>query len=425
MVNDLFVNSEIGLLKKLIVHRPDVGIDRISPKRAGELLFDDIVFLPTMRDEHDVFTEILSLLIGRENVLETEVLIRESLDSSADLKEELIQKIQEWEELPLAWVDELNGMENEQLAKVLISGYDSKGDRIYFDPIPNFIFTRDIGLTIKDHIVITKAAKSVRHRENLLTRFFLYAHPMFSHLSKEGKLINLNLVNEFPPSRYGEPISIEGGDLMLINDDYLLIGSSERTTEHALMVLKSVLFEKGLIKNVVEVDVPKERSFMHIDTLFTQINHRHFVGYKPIVKDGLGSYVTVHRMNGEIVEYPSVLDFMHIELSKNIQFIWSGNGMSPYQEREQWTDGCNLLTIRPGLAITYDRNPMTEKAFKDFGYQVIHAKELIHQIKNEKLDPASIQNTIITISSSELSRARGGPHCMSFPVSRELLLADV
>lgn len=99
--------------------------------------------------------------------------------------------------------------------------------------------------------------------------------------------------------------------------------------------------------------------------------------------------------------------------------------MSPYQEREQWTDGCNLLTIRPGLAITYDRNPMTEKAFKDFGYQVIHAKELIHQIKNEKLDPASIQNTIITISSSELSRARGGPHCMSFPVSRELLLADV
>ncbi|MBK9272447.1 MAG: arginine deiminase [Saprospiraceae bacterium] len=425
MLKDLYVNSEIGNLKKLIVHRPDVGIDRISPKRAGELLFDDIVYLPTMRDEHDVFTKILGFLIGSENVLETEVLIRESLDASMDLKAELILKIKEWEELPKAWVDELNNMDHVELAKVLISGYDSKGDKIYFDPIPNFIFTRDIGLAIKDHIVITKAAKSVRHRENLLTRFFLYAHPLFAHLNLENKLINLNLVDEFPPSRDGEPISIEGGDLMLINDDYLLIGSSERTTEHALMVLKKVLFNKGLIKNVVEIDVPKERSFMHIDTLFTQINHRQFVGYKPIVKDGFGSYVTVHRMNGEVMEYPSVLDFMQNELGKNIQFIWSGNGKSPYQEREQWTDGCNLLTIRPGLAITYDRNPKTEKAFKDFGYQVIHATELLENFQSGKMNPAELKDTIITISSSELSRARGGPHCMSFPVSRETLIKDV
>lgn len=418
MIREIFADSEIYPLQKVIVHRPDVGIDRISPRRAGELLFDDIVFLPTMREEHDLFTEVLSLFIGKENVLETETLIKESLDSSKELKDELIQKIKEWEELPQSWVHELYEMDHANLAQVLISGYYAKTDKIFFDPIPNFIFTRDIALTIKNQIVITKAAKSVRHRENLLTRFFLYAHPLFSHLVNENRLINLNLIDIFPPSNKGEPISIEGGDLMLLNHNYLLIGSSERTTEHALNVLKKVLFERNLVKNVVEVDVPKERSFMHIDTLFTQIHHQHFVGFKPIVKDGLGSYVTVHRSNGDIKEYPSVLDFMHAEISSQIEFIWTGNGESPYQEREQWTDGCNLLTIRPGIALTYDRNPFTERAFREKGYNVVHAKDFISDVKLNKVDPHQVQKTIITISSSELSRARGGPHCMSFPVLR-------
>lgn len=103
-------------------------------------------------------------------------------------------------------------------------------------------------------------------------------------------------------------------------------------------------------------------------------------------------------------------------MDPDIQFIWSGNGESPYQEREQWTDGCNLLTLRPGVALTYDRNPKTEIAFKNAGYQVIHATDFLSM----DLDPAGIENTIITLPSSELSRARGGPHCMSCPVLREL-----
>ena len=222
-------------------------------------------------------------------------------------------------------------------------------------------------------------------------------------------------MDEFPPSKKGEPISIEGGDLMLLNEDYLLIGSSERTTNHALQTLMRVLFERDLIRNVVEVDVPKERSFMHIDTLFTQINKDLFVGFKPIVKDGLGSYVTVHRKSGSIVEYPSVIDFMHAELSPKIEFIWSGNGESPYQEREQWTDGCNLLTLRPGIALTYDRNPKTETAFRNAGYQVLHAQDILQ----DDMDVSKLNNTIITLPSSELSRARGGPHCMSCPVLRD------
>lgn len=412
----VYVDSEIKPLKKLIVHNPDEGIDRISPRRAGELLFDDIVHLPTMQNEHRVYQNVLRRFIGSEHVLETQTLIKESLDADSKIKEEVLNLIKDFEELPSNTYKLLLDLDHETLSEVLISGYYKKEEQIVFDPVPNFIFTRDIATTVNDHVVITKASKYVRYRENLLTRFIFHAHPFFSYLAKENKLINLNVVDEFPPSKKGEPISIEGGDLMMIHKDYLLIGSSERTTDHALQSLKRVLFEKNIVKNVVEIDVPKERSFMHIDTIFTQINQTHFVGYKPIVKDGLGSYVTIHRNDGSLVEYPSVLDFLHAELDPDIQFIWSGNGESPYQEREQWTDGCNLLTLRPGVALTYDRNPKTEIAFKNAGYQVIHATNFLSM----DLDPAGIENTIITLPSSELSRARGGPHCMSCPVLREL-----
>lgn len=412
----VYVDSEIKPLKKLIVHNPDEGIDRISPRRAGELLFDDIVHLPTMQNEHRVYQDVLRRFIGTEHVLETQTLIKESLDADSKVKEEVLNLIKDFEELPSDTYKLLLDLDHETLSEVLISGYYKKEEQIVFDPVPNFIFTRDIATTINDHVVITKASKYVRYRENLLTRFIFHAHPFFSYLAKENKLINLNVVDEFPPSKKGEPISIEGGDLMMIHKDYLLIGSSERTTDHALQSLKRVLFEKNIVKNVVEIDVPKERSFMHIDTIFTQINQTHFVGYKPIVKDGLGSYVTIHRNDGSLVEYPSVLDFLHAELDPDIQFIWSGNGESPYQEREQWTDGCNLLTLRPGVALTYDRNPKTEIAFKNAGYQVIHATDFLRM----HTDPAGIENTIITLPSSELSRARGGPHCMSCPVLREL-----
>jgi arginine deiminase len=109
---------------------------------------------------------------------------------------------------------------------------------------------------------------------------------------------------------------------------------------------------------------------------------------------------------------------MHEEMSPEIDFIWSGMGESPYQEREQWTDGCNLLTIKPGVALTYDRNTFTEKAFRNKGYDVIHSSDFLKMVAEENKRPEDIQNTIITLSSSELSRARGGTHCMSFPVAR-------
>lgn len=153
----VYANSEIGQLEKVIVHRPDIGIARISPKRAELLLFDDIVHLPLMQEEHDIFTFVLKKLIGEENVLESERLLEEALAVNHPLKAELIEKVLRIEELPASYADTFKHFSNKTLCDILINGYDEENDVIYFDPIPNFIFTRDIAITVLDHVIITKA----------------------------------------------------------------------------------------------------------------------------------------------------------------------------------------------------------------------------------------------------------------------------
>lgn len=413
------VNSEIGKLKKVIVHRPDRGISRITPKRATELLFDDIVYVPQMMDEHDTFTNVLDEFVGQDNVHEAEKLIFEALNANADIREELIEKAVYYEELPSADARALKDMENDVLTQVLVTGYQKEDDHIFFDPIPNFIFTRDIAVSVMDHVIITKAAKSARFRENLLTRFIFAAHPMFKETHAQGNIINLNDLNAFPPSKMGQSVSMEGGDVMIFNEGYLLIGCSERTTAHAIHSLKNILFERGVVDNVVQINIPDDRSFMHIDTLFTRLSKDEIVCYKPIVYDGNSSNVNVFRKDGSKTNYDSVKNFLLSEINPDMKFIFAGMGQSPFQEREQWTDGCNLVALKPGVGITYDRNPRTEIAFKQAGYNIMTAFDFLEKVEDESINTATLEKTIITIPSNELSRARGGSHCMTCPIIRE------
>jgi len=420
-LSKIFCTSEIGNLKKVIVHRPDNGISRISPKDAEELLFDDIVYLPQMQKEHDIFTDVLKAFIGDENVLFITDLLEQSLTADEIKKAELIRMIVDYEELPQSFGNIFNQLPNSRLAEVLITGYLEEEDHYFFDPIPNFIFTRDIAVVVKDHVIIAKAAKEARFRENLLARFIFWAHPLFQELQDEGRVINLNWLESFPPSKKGEWVNLEGGDTMIFENEFLLIGHSERTTQHAIRSLARVVLDKGLVKNVVQVNIPFDRSCMHIDTVFTRINYNHVVAFKPMIFDGISSNVEVFTQDGQHKVYPSLKEFILAEVNPDMKFIFSGNGESPYQEREQWTDGCNLVAIKPGVALTYDRNPVTEVAFREAGYNIIHATEFLKQYREGSINPETIENTIITLPSNELSRARGGSHCMTCPIEREVI----
>jgi len=206
--------------------------------------------------------------------------------------------------------------------------------------------------------------------------------------------------------------------MMMIHPDYLLIGCSERSSRHGIQSLTKALFEQDVVSQVVQVNIPSDRSFMHIDTIFTQVDRNHLVCYKPLVVDGISSTVEVLRKNGTVQHYASVKTFFQEEINPDMEFIYSGKGISPYQEREQWTDGCNLLTIKPGVALTYDRNPKTEEAFRESGYQITHALDLLTALDKGVIRPEQVEQTIITLPSGELSRARGGSHCMSCPIWR-------
>lgn len=419
MESKINVSSEVNILKRVLVHRPDDGIARVSPKMAEILLFDDIVHVPKMKQEHDVFTQVLKAFIGDQGVLEMHDLLEQALNHAGDGRIYFLDRIALFEELPDSYLDLLKNLPNRELAEVLITGYYKDKDFYLFHPIPNFIFTRDLAVTLKDHILITKAAKDARERENLLTRLIVWHHPIFADTKKEERIINMNDINVYPPSQKGEQISIEGGDVMVLNEDYILIGNSERTSDYAIQCLKKTLFKKGIFKNVVQINIPADRSFMHIDTLFTLVDYDLVVAHKPIIYDGKNSNVIVYKHDGHEVIYNSVRDFFHSEINPDMQFVFGGDGESPYQEREQWTDGCNLVVVKPGVALGYDRNLYTDKAFRDKGYSIIHAKDFLSQVTSGAIKPSELAKTLISLPSGELSRARGGSHCMTCPIERD------
>ena len=336
---------------------------------------------------------------------------------------------------------------NIELAKTFISGSNIEKN-LLFAPIPNFIFTRDIGIIIKDHVLLNKPAKKARTREALLAKYIFFNHPFFiSYRENIIELSDSHFSFLLPKEEDDKKITLEGGDIMVVSDDHLLVGISERTSSEAAAKITSTIFEKGIMNKVTIIKIPKKRDYMHIDTVFTQVKKnvwvmlgnfsRKAVKHEDvdvveraleIKKEEKIKILQFHKKNPDTpVSFESLEDLLYdisktdLDCKEEIKFIFSGNNEFPYNAREQWTDSCNLLALKEGVVLGYDRNDKTSEAFQEAGFKIVYGKDLIQQFEDGTVKPDEIKDTLILMPSAELSRARGGFHCMSMPILRESL----
>ena len=475
--NQIKVSSEVGTLRRLLIHSPDSGVGKVVPSKAQDWLFEDIVHLDTMRrEEYDYYVKILLYFLdpdkvkgklaaidadlsrdffkpdnptyfNSDQVIDIQRLLTDVLEDDL-IRTKLIASICAVERCSFRTQSQLQKYDSIELAKILISG-SLPNEQMLFAPLPNFIFTRDIGIVINDHILLNKPAKSARTRESLLAQYIFFHHPVFEQYRQnileipDNERHFLQAESELQKDYFRS--TLEGGDVMMVAPRHLLIGCSERTTLYAIQETMKLLFERSVVDTVTVVKIPKKRDYMHIDTVFTQVKKNMWVllgslarqGDEAKKRDVLHFFAPKENPNQlEIMQFnkgwehkPTEIENLEdllADISKNdlgcqepVQFIYSGNNEFPFGEREQWTDSCNLLALKDGVVIGYDRNDKTLEAFRTAGFRTVKAADLLQEFESGASSPESLTDTFIMLPSAELSRARGGSHCMSLPILRD------
>ncbi len=400
------ITSETDLLKAVIVHTPGREVSLVNPGLKEELLFDDIIFENDARKEHLEMLNVFKAAMPADGrVYEITDLALECFQSQ-DVRAEFIEMMNR--ELPFENIhtieQDLLKLDPEMLLKFVVEG--TIGGQFNLQPAPNLLFTRDLAAVVGDGIILSRAAKHARSREFLLIRIIAKYHPLFEPIKN-------NVVS------IGKKQSIEGGDVLVVSDKIVMIGMSERTSFSGLMSVAGKMHARG-VEHVLAVDIPKQRSSMHLDTIFTFTDHNECVAFPPAIIEQTHNVVDLFS-GGEFIQSRqcnTVKDALEELTGKSFTFIKCGGDDPVSQFREQWTDGANLFAMAPGVVLGYGRNTETFWAMKAHGYKHMNQYEFVEEYKGKGISPDNSEKIAVSFEGHELCRGRGGARCMTLPILR-------